>query len=252
MNYFISTLFKILNNPDIHDTNYQIAYTLIENCYDIENMTIQELAEKCYVSVSTLNRFLKNYGYNKFTIFKSVFSSHLKIRKTQMLYRMKNKNIDLIIKVLQSCINEEQINNIMDNSLIIKCCENIKRRNRIILIGSDEMMAQCLRFQGDFCTMKKVVIHDSIYKTNFFFPKKDDIVILLSMSGRIIELNDEMLQSIQKNDPFIITVGYEDYVRKNNIFLKIPKNLDETIENMIFDYYLQEITYTYMRNYYDS
>ena len=62
MNVFVTSLLKIINNPDIQDTNYNIAYYLLLHYYDVFEMTLQEIADACYVSVSTLNRFFRIFG----------------------------------------------------------------------------------------------------------------------------------------------------------------------------------------------
>ena len=35
MNVFVTSLLKIINNPDIQDTNYNIAYYLLLHYYDV-------------------------------------------------------------------------------------------------------------------------------------------------------------------------------------------------------------------------
>ena len=45
MNVFVTSLLKIINNPDIQDTNYNIAYYLLLHYYDVFEMTLQEIAE---------------------------------------------------------------------------------------------------------------------------------------------------------------------------------------------------------------
>lgn len=250
MNNFFSSLFKYLNNPDIHDTNYQIAYTLILYCNEIENMSVNELAEKCYVSVTTLNRFFKIYGYPNFSIFKNMFLQHIKIRKNQMLYRMKHKKPKQVKTMLLSCFNQATVDSIFSSTIIHQCCNIIKNSKRIILIGSDEMEGHCNRFQVDFSIMGKPVIHDSIFSNCFFEPNQDDFVILLSMAGRIIETNEDIIERINTNNPKVAMIGYQNYL-KNGLFLQIPKQVDEVIEDMVLNFYIQEIMYTYMRDYYD-
>ena len=87
MNVFLTTLLKILNNPEIKSSDYQIACTLVDLSSQISNLTIQELAEKCYVSVSTLKRFFNQYGFNKYSIFKTTFLTQIEVRKSQMRKR---------------------------------------------------------------------------------------------------------------------------------------------------------------------
>ena len=253
MNNFVTTLLQFVNNSDVHDTNYHIAYCLLTHFCDIEKMSVQDLADECFISVSTLNRFFKVYGYKKYSIFKQMVISHLDIRMSQMQYRIKLKNYKQIDSVLSSFLDESCYKTIIQESLPIiqQTCEAILKSQRIILIGSDEMISHALRFQGDFCSMNKITIKDSIYPEIFFTPKEEDFVIVLSMSGRIMDLNDNLMNKILINNPQVLMIGNKNYLSHKHLFLHIPLGIDEVLENMILDYYLQEIVYKYARDYYD-
>ena len=114
-------------------------------------------------------------------------------------------------------------------------CESIAKAERLILVGSDEMIAASLRFQGDFVVMGKTVLKDSMYPGNRFTPKSSDLVLIFSMTGRIFELSYGLLASLQSEEPEIYMCGHY--------------NFDEVVENMILDYYLTRITYHYAARY---
>ena len=214
MNCFFNALFMFINNPEVRDINYQIALGLLENGHELDYLTINELAERCFVSTSSLNRFFRIYGY----------------------------------KVFSSILKSEDYERLIDMSWVKEVCEMIYNSKRIILIGSDEMASYFSRMQIDFYVMGRLVVKDSIYKTNFFTPEKDDCVILLSMEGRIVDLNPWLLDKMKENNPKMITIGHYDYLQ-DAYGLTIPQGLDEVLENMILDYYIQEITYYYAENY---
>ena len=81
-------LFLFIDIPEVRDINYQIALGLLENGHELDYLTINELAERCFVSTSSLNRFFRIYGYNKYMIFKAVFSSILKSEDYERLIDM--------------------------------------------------------------------------------------------------------------------------------------------------------------------
>lgn len=253
MNNFITTLLQFINNPDERDTNYNIAYCLISHCHELDKMSVQDLADECYVSVSTFNRFFKLFGFKKFVIFKQLIASHVVIRLSQMQYRIKLKDYKQVESTLYSFLSSNDYQTVVNASAFIiqQCCETILKSKRIVLIGSDEMISNALRFQGDFCVMKKMTIKDSIYLERFFVPNEDDFVIIMTMSGRIVDLNDDLMENIMARHPKALMIGNKDYIKENGMFLQIPMGLDEVLENMILDYYLQEIVYTYARDYYD-
>lgn len=249
MNNLITSLLLFINNPEVCDTDYQIAYCLLSHCHEISTMTVQELAEKSYVSVSTINRFLKTYGFNRYAIFKEAFNQHVHVRMMQMETRLKEKKQDQVNAVMKHFLNEEAYEQVVDQKKIDQLCECMKASNRIVLMGSDEMVAQSLRFQGDMIVMGHHVVKNSIYPRNMFIPKSDDCVIILSMSGRIFDLSNHLLENISVNQPTIWMCGHHNYMDQSDHFLYVPDGIDELLENLIFDYYLQTITYTYATRY---
>lgn len=175
-------------------------------------------------------------------IFKALFSSYLRIRYVQIQNRINEKDYEMLHKVFSSILKSEDYERLIDMTWVKEVCEMIHKSKRIILIGSDEMAVYFTRMQTDFYVMNKLVLKDSIYKTNFFTPEKDDCVILLSMEGRIVDLNPWVLNRIKENNPKLITIGHYDYLQ-DAYALTIPQELDEVLENMILDYYIQKITY---------
>ena len=109
MNNFITTLFHFIINPDIHDSNYLIAYGLIRYGNQIQDISIHELSEKCLVSVSAINRFINLFGFKRYQIFKSTFYNHIKVRESQMLYRYSKKEESQLKVVLSSFLKDDLI-----------------------------------------------------------------------------------------------------------------------------------------------
>jgi len=251
MNIFITSLLKIINNPDIRNIDYTIAYYLLENYDQIPSMTVQEISEACFVSVSTLNRFFKTFGFKKYVLIKKLMVAHKSIRLDQLKERVNNKNSDQVELFLKTVLNQEDYEIITSNEVVKNCCDMIEKCDRIMLIGSNEIMDSLLRFQCDLTVMNKLVIQNSIYDNNYIEPKVNDLVFFFSMTGRIFELQfPKINESISKNKR-LIYLGYHNYYAMNSLYLKVPNYLDEAVENMIVDHYFQKITYTYYKDYYD-
>lgn len=251
MNVFVTSLLKIINNPDIQDTNYNIAYYILENYYEISQMTLQEIADACYVSVSTLNRFFRIFGLKKFSIIKDLMTLHATARISQLEERAAHKNNEQVDYLLKLVLKDQDYQFVVSEKLIQQCCQIIDQCQRVVLIGSNEMMDSLLRFQGDMAMMKKLVIQNTIYNNNFIEPRKSDLVILLSMTGRIAELKPSLIEKLMKSQNHLICVGYKNFLNDRALFLKIPNYLDEALENMILDNYFQNIAYQYCEDYYD-
>ncbi|MDK2964657.1 winged helix-turn-helix transcriptional regulator [Lacrimispora sp.] len=61
----------IVNTEGVDETNSTIARAILENMdKDMDNISITELAEMCFTSISTISRFVKKLGYTSFNEFK--------------------------------------------------------------------------------------------------------------------------------------------------------------------------------------
>lgn len=249
MNNFITTLYTIINSSNMKDNNYRIAYCLLKRNKEIEKMSIKELASECQVAQVTFNKFINFYGYPNYSIFRNTYLQHIKIRELQMLERYNDYINHEHTKQIDTIFNNKNDIKIY-NKKISDYIEKIHHSQRIVFVGSDEMIYHGLRFQGDFCTMGKLVLKSSLYKNAFIIPQKDDFVILCSMTGRIIELNNHLFSNLMQNDPYIMTIGHYNYLHNEDMSLIIPKNKSEIDELSIFEYYLESILYSYMERYY--
>ena len=63
----LTTLLSILNKNDEDDTSFVIAKYILNNLKDIENRSIYKVAEDCYLSRSSVQRFIKEIGYDNYT-----------------------------------------------------------------------------------------------------------------------------------------------------------------------------------------
>lgn len=57
----------IVNNSDKEEIGHEIAKVILINIHnEFESMTIVDLAQKAYTSVSTVSRFIKTLGFDTF------------------------------------------------------------------------------------------------------------------------------------------------------------------------------------------
>lgn len=250
MNTFMTTLFTIINSSSITDHNYRIAYCLLEKNTEVEKMSIKELATECQVAQATLNKFFDFFDFQSYSYFRNTYLRHIKVRQLQMVerYNKWKKNYEMMKQ--NNMIFNDKDEMIKCQKKIINLVDKIYHSQRVIFIGSDEMIYHALRFQGDFCVTGKLVVKSSIYRNAFIAPEKDDFVILCSMTGRIIELNNRLLPKLMQNNSQIMTIGYYNYLNNDDMSLIVPKNKSEIDELLILEYYLESILYTYVGKYY--
>lgn len=252
MNVYITALLKILENPEIKGTHYTIAYYLLMHYDEIQNMTLSQLAQECFVSVSTLKRFFAIYDLHKFTIVKELLLAHQRVRIAQIEERRDNYRQDQIEATLHLLLSEEQCQRILDEKQLKTLIQRISLAHRLIFIGSDEMINALLRFQADMASMGKPVINSSVYPSGYISPETDDLVFLFSMTGRITQINQDLAQKIRGLQDRMISVGAKDFANGSFMHLYLPENVDDALTYMVMIYYFESIVYLYKETYYDS
>ena len=64
-------LLSTINSEPKDSNNYKIAKFIIENIHSLENFTLTQLAQKCYVSNSSISRFCRDIGLDDFNALKN-------------------------------------------------------------------------------------------------------------------------------------------------------------------------------------
>ncbi|MCD8028624.1 MAG: hypothetical protein LUF02_08205 [Erysipelotrichaceae bacterium] len=98
----------VLVNKSRKETNDTIiAKAFIENRYDLDILSLEQLSQKCYISQSTLSRFIKKMGYKNYNELKeamhvamyAINSHHQIISKEKSIKEIRN---DVYNEMIQS------------------------------------------------------------------------------------------------------------------------------------------------------
>ncbi len=72
-----SKLIEIINSDNVNEAYSFIASTLLQKGEQATDLSINELADLCYTSASTISRFIRKIGYDSYASFKRDFSLSL-------------------------------------------------------------------------------------------------------------------------------------------------------------------------------
>lgn len=87
-------LMNYLNNAIKKDTNYYLALSLAQNITKLAGWSLERTAAECNVSVSTLNRFFKDMGFENFSGAKK-YCSMMNIQKIFCLTMKENRILQM-------------------------------------------------------------------------------------------------------------------------------------------------------------
>lgn len=222
----MSIRFKIKSTIDDQSkTHKKIGKYVLENMYNIKNLTSTELAKNINVGQSSIIKFIKIIGFNKFSEFKMSISEdigkenskkhvlHNDISLEDSLYQASKKISYNHIKSIEESINH------LSFEVLEETIEVLLNSKKIILLGIGASSLVAKDFQHKLEKIGKVVLHDSDYHvqiTQAICAKKGDAVFAISHSGET-NIIIETLKEVKKGTATIISLTG----KKNNSISKL-------------------------------
>ncbi|WP_160669966.1 MurR/RpiR family transcriptional regulator [Clostridium sp. C8-1-8] len=202
MSDIVHKLLIIINNSNEKDIDYNISWIILQNLNVIPTLSINQLADLCYVSISTISRFCRKLGCTNFSEFKNMLiyeeneyfnprnkSINMNVNEDATnLVNMAKKNIDLATEALK--IEE-----------IDELASQIHEYKNVAFVGLNTAQTITLDLQGELMVLGKfatVFIDIDQQLENIKSLDKDSLLIILSASGGCSytsRLNDALKQS---------------------------------------------------------
>lgn len=242
--YFLS----IINNSNNKDLTYYVAKYIVENISHIDEVSLQDIADGCFVSVPTVKQFFKKFDYGNYLHFKEKLKVDLTVRLDQISRGYDSFNplrLENAMKHISNGLQEFDETNL--DSIVLE----ITRCKRVIIVGSPTITPILSNFQVDLITMGKTVIISSLINGNTFEFEEDDLILMISGTGRLF-VSDTTLQEILNhyNNRVIIFSGDVNI----NFIYNVVNKVNIITENEMFETeYLLMYYFDMLRmKYYDS
>lgn len=120
-------------------TQKVVADYILNNSAKTILLPIGELADTCRTSETTVLRFLKKLGYSSYQLFKVKLAQEISGKYPQVVYgdiQSEDTIASIKHKVITSSINSiEDINNLIEDSDLVKCIDILLQADKIIFLG---------------------------------------------------------------------------------------------------------------------
>ncbi|MGN1406699.1 MAG: MurR/RpiR family transcriptional regulator [Erysipelotrichaceae bacterium] len=186
MELVIYSLLNYINFSIKHDTDYDIARCLLLNIKEIHDMSLEQCASLCNVSVSTLNRFFKKLNFYNF----STFREFINIKTNKITENTFDCDLNSFIAELKAIDN-------IDPKYFDKVARMIKQAKRIYVLGFGDFQFQASYFQAVMLNYGKLIEIVSQFPENTKLHITDeDMVIVTSIGGNYLSMNEKMLKKL--------------------------------------------------------
>ena len=174
----LSSLLAVLNRNEYSSTDFIIANYLLENIHDLNKLSIYKVAEDCFISRSSIQRFIKTIGFNSFKDLKANAQEVMDHQKALIEYTDYTNYEETLSKKIMDMITA--INNSVSKKELVTLAHQIYDTKNVILLAAEDSVASLRLLQNLLATSYKlvrVVTSSSIDARLFEHLNNDDLII---------------------------------------------------------------------------
>ena len=207
----LTSLLALLNLNDENDTDFVIARYFLLHLNEIKNISIYKVAEECYVSRSSIQRFIKKIGYNSFTSMKNSMDEVLRHEEGFIDYTDHTDYRSFISSSIADMIADIEK---ASKSVSFKKLLNIfLSAKTIVILTAEDSSHACKVFQQQFLTFGKLVRILSSASTNISILDtldEKDLLMVCSVTGNYALAISDNLQAV-KAKKVLITLNHTTF-----------------------------------------
>ena len=203
----LSSLLSILNTNDELDTDFVIAKYLLNNLNDLKNISIYKVAEDCFVSRSSVQRFIKNIGYDSYTQLKASLDNVISHESGFIDYTDHAYYAEHLMESIQTM--GKDICDASSKQGFKKIVDSFMEADNIVLLTAEDSSYPCKIFQQELVSIGKIVRIITNANTNKQILEslnKNDLLLVSSITGNFALAIDPEIQNI-KTKKILVTLN---------------------------------------------
>ena len=190
----LTSLLSIMNQNDESNVDCVLAKYLLEHLDEIPRLSIYDLADACYVSRSSIHRFVRSCGYESFREFKKASVDADMHRRRFIQYTdFTDYPVHLKYQTMQMM---EDVTRIADSEEMSRTIEAIHNSKEVVFLVADDSSSPVRVFQQQMTAVNKIVRVLTSSNTNLSMIDSltdRDLLVVCSISGNFaIMINDDV------------------------------------------------------------
>ena len=214
----LTSLLSILNHEDEKSTSFLLAKYFLEHFQHLKTLSIYKVSEECYVSRSSIQRFVKQIGYESFTFLKESIRE-ISVHQASFIHYTDHADFENYLMANINAMTVD-INSVFQQSKIHRLVEKIHNASRVIILTAEDSISSIRIFQQAMLAVGKlirVITSASGNHTIIDHLDRDDLLLVCSTTGNYaLAINDEVIPLragkalITMNHTAILEDTYED------------------------------------------
>ena len=193
----LTSLLAVLNKNDETDTDFVIAKYILVHLDSIRDTSIYQVAEDCYVSRSSVQRFVKEIGYDSFSQMKTSLKDVFNHEGALLDYTDHTDYTSYVIQSVEAM--NRDIARTASGKDFRKLIELFVNARSVVILSAEDSVHACKLLQQQLLAIGKLVrIITSTSKNISLLDalEKDDLLMVCSVSGNFALAIDDQLKQI--------------------------------------------------------
>ena len=213
----ITTLLNIINSDSEDDIDVTIANYILKNIYNVNKITIYDVSEKCYLSRSSVQRFVKKIGFNSFTEFKeNISSTAIEHLPAHIEYASSKDYETTLVSNLSSMILDIITTSKKGLFSVTDLAKLIKEKNIVTFVISESSSTSARSFQESMLSTSKLIHLLSDSSTNIdslLNLNESDLTVVLSVTGNYALSLTDLIENV-KSKTVLITLNHSEKLKQ--------------------------------------
>lgn len=190
----LTSLLAILNKNDENDTAFIIADYILNNLKEMEKISIYKVAEDCYVSRSSVQRFVKDIGYDNYTQMKQSLAEVIQHEDALLDYTDHTEYSDYIQESIHTMTAD--IAETAKSQGFKKLLSRFNQARSVVLLAAEDSAHACKLLQQQLLATGKLIRIVTSAGNNISLLDtldRDDLLIVCSVTGNFaLAINNQL------------------------------------------------------------
>lgn len=230
-----------LNTHGKNTTYSKIIIFLLTNTKEIPNLTISEIADRCFVSPATLTRFSRKFHFSSFADLRDGLQvlngftpySGLRMNEKDFHLLQKDPKSYLISYSEEITASIQDVLQTIDIDEIDQLLHDIHQASEVVLIGYSSTLELAKEVQTAFLSSKKILYigeTEELQKELIDQLDKNALIIAISSYGTLLTKNHELMRKISQSQANSIFITQNT---KNTLTNQFTQTIRVTQENYV-------------------
>lgn len=190
----LTSLLSHLNRNDENDTDFVIARYFLTHLRQLKDISIYKIAEECFVSRSSIQRFIKNIGYDSYTQLKASLDEVIRHEDSFKDYTDHADYHEYILDSLHTM--GKDIEKASRSPSFKKLLNIFESSEQVVILTAEDSSHACKLFQQQILTTGKLIriITSANNNTDLLNTlKENDLLMVCSVTGNYaLAINDQL------------------------------------------------------------